>query len=273
MTWLIGESTIFGYGMLISDIQVTFPNSITMDVIKKAYSIGEFIAVGFAGSVKIGFSLLDSLQVFLYKHAGCQILPDGYAWDPMFVATHWSKIAQIIFEKSEQQEKKLTSSLLMVAASPNELANKIMPWNSKIYIIRFTSPLFKPQIITGFNKVCSIGSGASVNLYKRKLREYKKLGIFDPLIKTETRNRGGFARNRAFFLFKLIEENPQAGISKHLHLITVERGSLREANTDHQIYPKEGGIINHYMPKVAENYGEFCEMVYSMGMNSAEAIC
>ena len=56
---------MFGYGALYSDVQVTFPDGSTKDLLQKAYPLSNFIAAGFAGSVRIGFMLLDSLSQFL----------------------------------------------------------------------------------------------------------------------------------------------------------------------------------------------------------------
>jgi len=57
MTWAAAASTIFGYGALYSDVQVTFRDGNTKDLLQKAYPVSNFIAAGFAGSVRIGFKL------------------------------------------------------------------------------------------------------------------------------------------------------------------------------------------------------------------------
>ena len=86
MTWVVGATSMFGYGALYSDVQVTFPDGTTKDLIQKAYPITNFIAAGFSGSVRVGFSLLQSL-------AECTLLPDEalgtQAWEPVWVARRW----------------------------------------------------------------------------------------------------------------------------------------------------------------------------------------
>jgi len=86
MTWVVGATSMFGYGALYSDVQVTFADGTTKDLIQKAYPITNFIAAGFSGSVRVGFSLLQSL-------AECTLLPDEalrtQAWDPVWVAKRW----------------------------------------------------------------------------------------------------------------------------------------------------------------------------------------
>ena len=61
MTWVIGASPYAGgYGVMLSDIQVTLANGTTLDILQKAYPVGNYIVAGFAGSVRIGFELLQS---------------------------------------------------------------------------------------------------------------------------------------------------------------------------------------------------------------------
>ena len=62
MTWVIGSSTMFGYGIVMSDIRVTCTKTgNTMDVLQKAFPVGRFIVAGLAGDVGIGFTLLRSM--------------------------------------------------------------------------------------------------------------------------------------------------------------------------------------------------------------------
>src|SRR5437870_12835811 len=79
MTWIVGATSLYGYGALYSDVQVTFRGGMTRDLIQKAYPLSNFIAAGFSGSVRIGFHLLQSLS-------DCLRLPEEdlrtQAWDP-----------------------------------------------------------------------------------------------------------------------------------------------------------------------------------------------
>src|SRR5712691_5232521 len=104
MTWVVGATNMFGYGALYSDVQVTFPDGTTKDLIQKAYPITNFIAAGFSGSVRVGFSLLQSL-------AECTLLADEalrtQAWDPVWVAGRWAPLARSVFESAPEVEKTL----------------------------------------------------------------------------------------------------------------------------------------------------------------------
>jgi ATP-dependent protease HslVU (ClpYQ) peptidase subunit len=62
---------MFDYGAMMSDVRVTFSDGSERDLVQKAYSVGPYILAGFAGSVKIGFQLIESLARFLI------VPPDG----------------------------------------------------------------------------------------------------------------------------------------------------------------------------------------------------
>lgn len=270
MTWIIGASSLFGYGVVISDIQVTLANKKTIDVLQKAYPLSNFIVGGFAGSVRVGFMLLQSLSDKLKLPLGYE----GYAWDPCKVANDWSIVARNVFASALLNEQKLGSKFLIIAASPvPDVGEWPQGWDSKIYMIRFSSPNFIPQIMVKRMKICSIGSGARVSEYKRSIRERLKLGIRDPILKAEVMNPYGWARTLAFSISRSIERYPQDGISKHLHLFTVRRGEIIAGNNNEKIYPKEGGVIVFKMPPVARNYQEFVSMLELTGTEASMAIC
>lgn len=42
MTWVIGAASLFGYGVMLSDVRVSFPNGQRADMLKKAYPVGPF---------------------------------------------------------------------------------------------------------------------------------------------------------------------------------------------------------------------------------------
>ncbi|SPE44557.1 conserved hypothetical protein [Candidatus Sulfotelmatobacter sp. SbA7] len=79
MTWICATSTIYGYGALYSDVQVTFRDGHTRDLIQKAYPLGNSIAAGFAGSVRIGFDLLSNLTQCLSMPPEAR---KTVAWEP-----------------------------------------------------------------------------------------------------------------------------------------------------------------------------------------------
>jgi len=66
MTWIVGTGTMFGHAVLASDIHATLKygkgEEHYIDCLQKIYPLGKFVVGGFAGSVKIGFSIISSLH-------------------------------------------------------------------------------------------------------------------------------------------------------------------------------------------------------------------
>lgn len=269
MTWVIGASSLFGDGVLLSDIQVSVGNR-RFDILQKAYPISKYIAGGFAGSVKIGFMLLQSLSDTLQMPSHS----DRLAWDPLKIAPYWSPIAKNIFANESQEEKELGSQFLIVAASPYPIKDTgPQGWSSQVYLIKFSYPDFKPQIMLERVEFCSIGSGANIDKFKRAIQEKKDLGIFDPMLKAEM-NPGGWAKALAFSLFRLSDQYPQDGISKNFNIIIVKRGEIKQFHEDYTTYLQDGKIIENKIPKLATNYVELREMLDQHGVNNVNgAIC
>ncbi|MBD3669278.1 MAG: hypothetical protein HUJ29_00765 [Gammaproteobacteria bacterium] len=267
MTWIIGASSLFGNGVVISDIQVTFSNGKTRDILQKAYPLGNFIVGGFAGSVLIGFNLLESMRQFL---ALPEDIAQKHAWNPTIVAQNWSPIAKQIYDASPEQEKKLGSQFLIVGISPQEHTG--VPSIARVFIIRFSWPDFKPGIMNKPLSVCSIGSGAGVDKYKKALK-----GFFDirsSSIQFEGHGFGVWAEMISHSLGTVIRDNPKKGISKHHNIFVFNRSQLIETNNDETIYPPDDAEpIEIKMPDIAKSYEEFIRMTQSRGYRSECAIC
>lgn len=264
MTWVIAASTIFGYGALYSDVQVTFCDGKTKDLVQKAYPISNFIAAGFAGSVYIGFMLLQSLSDFL------RIPPDDIdrlAWDPLWVSNNWSPIAKSVFEQAPSIEKTLGSKLLMVGASTQEASGL----GSKIYFTRFSSPDFRPGIMSRAIKLCSIGSGSGVLEYKHSIKPLFRLS--SGILRAEIGQQGGWARQLGFSISWKLADRPHRGISRHVHIIIVRRGAIDVETNDEDIYKGDDPPIKIRMPVVAKSYEEFVGLAQSMGQDTAGAAC
>jgi hypothetical protein len=264
VTWIYAASTIYGYGALCSDIQVTFADGSTADLIQKAYPISNFIAVGFAGSVRIGFSLLQSLS-------DCLRLPPEVsktrAWEPKWVSAKWAPIAKSVFDDADGREKALGSMVLMVGVSPTEGCGL----GARVYFTRFTAPNFHPCIMSRPIKVCSIGSGAKVKEYHQSLRPLfrRTSGI----LQAEVMNPGGWARALGFSVSRRLADHPRAGISRHIHVLIVQRGSIVVETNDENIYPPSGPRIEIRMPTVAQSYGQFVSLAKSVARDAECAIC
>jgi len=93
MTWVIGTPTMFGYGIGISDVRVTLADGSERDCLQKIYPVGRFLAMGFAGSVRIGFAMIDAISGYLKTD------DDTGMWDPTAVANWWPTDASVVSAK------------------------------------------------------------------------------------------------------------------------------------------------------------------------------
>lgn len=264
MTWIVAASTIYGYGALYSDVQVTFSNGTTRDLVQKAYPISNYIAGGFAGSIKIGFKLLQSLSDYL---AIPEDITESFAWNPVAVANKWAPIAKAEFESTESEEKQLGSRILLVGASPTEECGL----GAKIYFIRFSSPDFEPKVMSQAIKTCSIGSGAGVIQYKHSIKPLLRLS--SGIMQAEVANVDGWGLTLGYSIANTLSWYPESGISKHIHTIIVRRGRIRIENSDKTEYHNNGTIVEIRMPKIARSYEEFVSLTQSTGQIAAGAIC
>lgn len=263
MTWVVGASTFWGYGILVSDVQVTFSDGTTADMLQKSYPISNFIVAGFSGSVRIGFMLLESLAQFTQL---TQEQLKSQAWDPIWVSNNWWQIAKKVYDSAPVSEKRLGSSILMLGAAPK-------PHNgigSKTIITRFASPDFNPGIMTKNIKLCSIGSGSRVTEYKSIKTLFR---LKSSAHGTEVSNPGGWGRAIAFSISRELNDHPRSGISRHLNIFHIRTGSIQEYNNNETIHFPNGEQLEILMPSIAQGYQDFLTKSKKINVNSAEAIC
>jgi hypothetical protein len=238
-------------------VQVTFPDGSTADLIQKAYPLSNFIAAGFAGSVRIGFQLLQSLSDFLRIP---QEALETQAWDPKWVSENWAPIAKSVFDGAPAVERKAPgTSILMVGASPTESCGL----GAKVYFTRFAAPDFRPCIMRRAIKVCSIGSGAKTREYHQSLKPLFR--HTSGILQGEVMNPGGWARGLDFSVSHRLAIYPRHGISRHMHILIVRRGDIVVETNDESIYPPNGSVEEVRMPRVAQGYEEFRTLAKGFG--------
>lgn len=268
MTWVIGASSLFGYGVMLSDVRVTFSNGRTADIVRKAYPVGPYIVAGFAGSVFIGFRLLQSLREFL-SISPYEPEPERLAWQPEWVAHHWSSEAKKIFAICPLAEKRLRSHFLMVGVSPTEDVGA--PEFRRVYIIRFSNPEFRPGFMRKAFTVCHIGTGGGVAMYKRAFRDHFRLGASS--LRSEMGGPGGWASMLGHTVNIVAAEQPIESVSRHMHILVCRLGEIIEGTNNERVYPADGsGPIVFEMPKVATNYEEFIRFCDGLGCGAQGAI-
>ncbi|MCX6553925.1 MAG: hypothetical protein NTZ12_02745 [Candidatus Aminicenantes bacterium] len=257
MAWVISANTMFGYGIIISDICVTSPTKATADIIQKVYPVCNNIGAGFAGNVFLGFKLIEDLNKFLFLKNRNKIC------DPLWVSENWYRRAKKIYLESNIHDSGV--HILLNGVSP-DIDVGIKGW-AKVYTIILRSPNFLPEIYTDGFGIYSIGSGASIEKYKKELQNtFEELGSILP---GEAGDPGGYGRMLITTLSQFLIKYPVEGISKHIHLLEIERGFIQLFKSDHIDYLKNNQKVEVFMPKVATNWNELLllfkdqELIYS----------
>lgn len=260
MTLIVGITFSDIGGALLSDTRVTFASGQTRDMVRKAYSIGRFMAAGFAGSVAIGFDLIRNLTLNLQLPAAAQ----DNVWEPDWVAREWSPIARAIFEEAPEAERSHGSRILIVGFDPKGTGARL---------IRLAAPTFEPQFLRQGLRMCSIGTGSRDRRIMREVRRYADMRTTPAELL-----QGGIALWAGALADYVGQESGThlgSAVGRHFHVLTVEsRGfnlyaSRRKSFVDWQDEP----IDLDPMPTVAESYGQFCKMAEADGLASAAARC
>lgn len=264
MTWVVGASSIFGYGVMISDVRVSWGDGTEIDLLRKSFRIAPFLLAGFAGSVHIGFQLIDDLQRFLVLPPGVQ----GVAWRPEWVAENWSPRAAEVFAASADEEKQLGSQIMIVGVSPDQDLGT--PNSPRVFVIKFDWPHFEPVFERRGMSVCHIGSGSGIESFKEAIAENFKLS--SPNLQIEIVGPGAWAHMLGHSVGRLVEDNPVDGISSHVHINICRRGDFMEANNDETRHHLDGKRVEFIMPKVASTYEEFRLLCKKYGKGAAKVI-
>jgi hypothetical protein len=264
MTWVVGAASMLGYAVGLSDVCVTFKSSqgdTVKDCLQKIYPVSRFFAVGFAGSVTIGFAMLDALCRWLGP------IPDDTAWLPGELAELFPNVAKVIFAAAPKAERDAQSHLMIIAAHPTE---DTLPGHAKCSAYIFRSPDFVPETATP-GQVVSIGKGGAVGVYKEVLASFSA----DPLslLRGEEMNQklGSLALEHS--ITNAVRRQPTTGVSVHFHVCVVRRGEIQLHPNDENTYTPDGRIIEFRMPPVAGSLSEFRSMAAAHGLSAEGAIC
>jgi hypothetical protein len=256
MTWVVGISTPFAYSMTVSDIAVTVGGR-AIDCLQKVYPITRFVSAAFAGSVQIGFDLVTDMVL-----SARSLEPTKAVW-PRKVFQEWHRRARHVFDNAPAKARELRAELLIAGLDPKHDA-KVRPW-PRAHLIRLRSPEFAPEFVKT-NVAASIGIGESVPAYKAALEEYasRQNQVY------EFESHGPAIGNlMAQFAGRVVEQAPQPGISKHMHICTVRRWNVDLG--DNSAILDEG-----QMPQVARSWDELMRMLVGLGFTAAEiesAVC
>jgi hypothetical protein len=272
VTWVIGASSIFGYGAMISDVRVTFSDGREADLVQKAYGLGPFIVGGFAGSINIGFQMLESLSRLLVVPADA---PQPGAWEPDTVAESWQPTAAKIFAAADKREQAGQSHIMLVGISHEIDAKTVHLPNvvqgPRAFIIRMVSPNFEPEITRQKLSVGHIGSGSAVLRYTELMKSHFDVG--SDTLKAEMGAPGMWPRMLGHSVMRVVEDHPVDGISPHVHILVCRSGEIFMMHNDSRKFPPgDAEPIEFKMPPVARSYAEFLSMCRADGIAAEGAV-
>lgn len=249
MTWVIGANTPFGYGFVVSDVRVTLSDGTAIDCVQKVYQVGDFIAAGFAGSVRLGFDAIADLQRFLHPPG----MEEHECWIPAWVAENWAPRARALFGKAQAGERRGGCSILMVGAHPSEDGVN----GARAYTSILRSPDFVPTTWSTFDSVQSIGSGTHVEEYKHLLGSSFEN---EANLQGELMGSGGMAHVMVGGFMRRVFNKPTSGVSHHLQYFLVRRGGIEGRNYEPTRFlsDREEAFL---MPQLARSWDEFVALV------------
>ena len=286
MTWVVGMPTSWGYSFGLSDIRVTLASGEERDCLQKIHSVGPFVAAGFAGSVQIGFGMLETLYQLLYLEDKSQ------AWDPVAIAQWLPEDARKVFALFSEEERALQSHLLLLSAHPTDNDGGSWPI---AYGYIFRSPNFLPELIPVHN-IGAIGSGNGIVECKSAIdRITNDFDARFSLMKGEQGVHGGMGTRLGFDLTRILKRIRPSGVSAHRHYCWAYRGEVIIKTNNHTtegpwssfaagsgygrsadaspLPPITGeGVEAFEMPTIAASWGELVKLLDAGGASAVGCI-
>jgi hypothetical protein len=156
VTWIVGiPGLVFG-AVGVGDVRITLQTAtgsapLESVGVQKFHAIAPFVALGFAGSIELGFRAVNDFRGYVGE------VPDGHMVYPGLITWHWARRVRYVFNhRLSEEEKRGGLELLVLGASPGAEA---FPTHTHGYILR--GPEFELEVIPAA-KAGSIGSGSGV---------------------------------------------------------------------------------------------------------------
>jgi hypothetical protein len=259
MTWIVGTVPPFGYSILVSDIHVSWTDGTERDCLQKIHMVGDDLICGFAGSVRVGFVLLDALA---------KQLPRKQHRTPSVFTHDWiPSLASHVFRAAREPERKLGCQLIVAAVHPTENLGDA-PW-PRTYIWTFSHPDFAPQPC-GPDAAVGIEIGSVVSAYTAALREARNNFFFLQLI---THGEGAQAQSLARCMHESVLKKPTAGVSRFFQIGIVTRGRALLGHHSYTRIEQEGKTKSVRVPHVALTYKAFQDYCSTRNLNATCAVC
>lgn len=248
MTWVVGSGTL-DFGILVADIRISYADdSEEMNFgVRKIHQINPSTWAGFAGSISLGFRMINWLQAFVWgDFQRVRMPPNPRSLVQAFVDTAAAQYRQL-----PESLRAYGCHLLIVGASHDwaELGGRPVFRVAHGFVVKFPLPGETDIDLseTGFNRFAAIGSGAAVHEYRRHLDESVEAGKQGLLAFSPSADQG-FANAlpmvgylTSLGLGSVVEVAPQLGISSQMHAVVVTpEGSLLGDNAGADLMLQDG---------------------------------
>lgn len=255
MTWVVGSPTLFSC-IGLADVQATITLAdgrvLYEDCVQKIFPLCADIAVGFSGSIRLGFGLIkDAHKNFGFPYRETER-------SPYIVVHKWSRRLRWLY-KNLSNELARPVHFLVLGVSPIKTGLPI----TQGWILR--SPEFSPERIP-FAHARSIGSGNRANecleiLNKVNRQSWNQRFASDGLLRAELATPGGFAAAVGLDIALDAADLSILGVSQHFHLCSVKRGEVSIWPNDHQTFNKghERDVIT--MPPTVAGWSDFVKHI------------
>jgi hypothetical protein len=217
------------------------------------HRVTDDLGMAFAGSVKIGFALLEDLQG--------RCLHSEKLRNPEALMAFWPRCARHVFAAPGENERKLGSQLLIFGIDRRK-AGERMP-----VLYRLESPRFVPHKARNI-ELLSVGCGGNVKEYEGLLRSIscqpnplKNWGVGFP--------GHGLGPGLAYVMLEEHRKLQAKGVSDHLLCCVLARRGFLEIPNNQRF--GDGSELR--MPHLAASYGEFVVVARSLGVSAARAAC
>jgi hypothetical protein len=257
MTWILGQASIFDYGAMISDVRVTWGGGQHADVLQKIHPVGHLMLVGFAGSVELGFAMVNDMQQLFQG-------PAGHVWFPRAASWIWWRRGRRIFASAPPHLRRLGCSLILVGVSavPSGFLR------TRSYAVRMSAPAFTPQF-SRQGEWLSIGAGATHSVARELAEAYEK-NPFD-FLQVEQAGFGATIWSIAAHITERLLQTPHHSVSEaSLIGIVSARGFLLQG---HSLTTDFGTSIAHKVetPPLLATWNDFVHYSRQNGLEAAAA--
>ena len=198
MTWVLGAGMPFGYGALISDVRVSWPGGQYLDCLQKIHLVGNGILMGFAGSVDVGFFMLEAMR----RQWGAD---PGELYPVKFMAWHWHRWARWAYQHLVNPRFHRLGCELAIAG----VSNKRCGLGACAHAVTMRAPDFEPTFVPPATWG-SVGSGTEHETARHYADEAAFMNVF---AHGEVGSPDGAATFVAHSVANSLEQAPMADVS------------------------------------------------------------